>query len=291
MRILVTGAAGFLGTYVVRALQARGDWVAGLDNRAVPDIDHLVDITQPDFLDRVEGVLDCVVHLAAIAAPKACEANPLLAFDVNVRGTYNVLKLAVERGATRFVLTSSAHVYGIPPKYLSTDEEAPLQLLDTYTISKQLAERACELAYATHGLPYVSLRLYNGYGPGQPTGYFIPDMIAKARKEGRIELAGHRITKDFLYVDDMVRAIVAATETAYVGPMNIGSGRETSLGWVAERLGRLLVVPVELRDYPPQPEDTRMQCDVRRAQRVLGWGPLVDLEQGLALTVHAAKEA
>jgi len=287
MKVLVTGASGFLGKHVVKALVDRGDTVVGIDNRE-GDIypAHLIiaNITDPSLHEYVDGAFDCIIHLAAIAAPKECEGLPGVAFDVNVAGTHNVLKLAVAHGVKQFVFASSAHVYGISPRYLPTDEVAPLLLLDTYTVTKQIGERLCELFYETHGLPYVSLRLYNGYGPGQQPGYFIPDMFEQA-KGGKITLRGGRTTKDFLYVDDMVRAIVASTTTPYVGPLNIGSCQESSLVSVAARIAELTGVKLLTHAVsPPTEEATRMCCDYRRAREVLGWRPVVDLQAGLART-------
>ena len=288
MKVLVTGAAGFLASRIIKELVRRGEEVVGLDVRGgdyTAGARYVVaDIVDPKLPAHVDGPFDCVIHMAAVAAPLLCESDPRRALDINVTGTLNVLKLAVARGAQKFVFASSAHVYGISPRYMPTDERHPLWLQDTYTTSKLLGEKLCELFSDNHGISCTVLRLFNGYGPGQSAGYFIPDMIAKA-KAGRIEMKGARVTKDFVFVDDVVRAFVAATTTLYSGAVNIGSGRETTLSEVATIIANRMRVPLELLDYPPD-RDTRMWCDPARAARVLNWTPETDLEVGMEATLR-----
>ena len=119
---------------------------------------------------------------------------------------------------------------GIPPAWAPTPERAPRKPQDPYTVTKILGEELCARFAESYQVPYVSLRLYNGYGPGQPLGYFIPDTIKQAREHGRITVRGARVTKDWLYITDMVNAIVAAlTSPGFNGAVNIGSGQDTSL--------------------------------------------------------------
>ena len=119
-------------------------------------------------------------------------------------------------------------MYGISPKYMPTDERHPLALQDTYTTTKIMGESLCQLFYSNHNLEYLVSRLFNAYGPGQSTDYFIPAMISKA-KSGHIELRGRHVTKDFVFVDDVVDAFAKALVSDYVGEMNIGSGLQTTL--------------------------------------------------------------
>lgn len=233
----------------------------------------------PEHFDRV-------IHLAAIAAPSVCDQHPTAAFDVNMNGTHNILKLALKRGADRVVFASTAHVYGISPKYLPTDERHPLWLQDTYTVTKILGEQLCQLFYDNHGLSYASLRVYNGYGPGQPQGYFIPDMVRKA-STGHISLRGKDVTKDFIFVEDIAAAYGKAVFSEYVGCINIGSGIEMPLGQVAGFIATKLGVP--LSELPAEGA-TRMCCDWSRARKVLSWQPKVDLIEGLTATIEAWHE-
>jgi UDP-glucose 4-epimerase len=281
MRIAVTGASGFIGKHVSLALSIIGHEVIELDLVGSPHV--RADITKP--LDRIPN-LDAVIHLAAIAAPKDCDNDPARAFNVNVNGTHQVLKMAYESGAKKFVFSSSAHVYDIPPRYLPTDEVHPLRLNNTYTTTKVLGEQLCELYYTNHRLSYIALRLYNAYGADQARGYFIPDMIAKAQV-GDISLGGGDTAKDFVHVDDVAQAFVKAVESPFVGAINIGTEMGTPLrdvaSVIAEAFGR------KFEDGSSPYIATRMQADIRRAKQVLGWEPTIRLEEGLRDAINTAK--
>lgn len=267
MRVVVTGHKGFIGQHVARALKAQGYDVLGLD---LPE----VDITQR--LERVPN-LHGVIHLAALAHPRQCDENPRLAYEVNVLGTRNVLQMALEGGARKVVFSSSAHVYDIPPRVIPSDETLPLRLNNIYTTTKILGEQLCHLYWENHGLPYTVLRLFNVYGPGQRVGYFIPDMIEKA-KTGAIDLTGGNTTKDFVYIEDVARAFVMALGSNFVGAVNIGTGIETDLASIASRIAD------EHRAHfftTPSRNATRMCAEIARAKRVLGWEPQVSLKGGL----------
>lgn len=283
MRVLITGAYGFIGRHLFDYLVAqRPDWeITGWD---LP----LMDITKPS-IPRRQGSLDAVIHLAAMASPALCDREPTAAFAVNVQGTQNMLKLAVAAGAKRFVLASTAHVYGVSPRYLPTDERHPLWLQDTYTTTKILCEHLCQLFWENNGLSYAAIRLFNGYGPGQQPGYFIPDMIQKA-KVSSFGLRGAGVTKDWVYIDDVVRAYLLALESPFVGAINVGTGRETNLATVANRIAHNFGVVVGIEsDAVGGP--TRMCADLGRAQRVLGWRPEITLEEGLERTIEYWKNS
>lgn len=293
MKVLVTGAAGFLGTHIIAELVARDETVVGLDNNwglhwagdPAGGAKITADITQTLSHDFQ---LDAVIHLAAVASPLECNKNPARAFNVNVNGTNQVLQLALKCKAKKFVFLSTSHVYGISPKYLPTDERHPLWLQDYYTTTKILGEELCHLYYDNHGLSYTALRLFNAYGPGQPLGYFIPDIIARARMTHRIDLTFGGVTKDFIFVKDVVRAVCAALSTDFVGPVNIGSGRESGLTWVAGYIAGKLGATLGHVPYD-ESANTRMQCDWTRAKKVLDWQPCVSLEEGLERTIEAWK--
>lgn len=285
--VLVTGAGGFIGQHVSQALIDDGYSVVALDESlgALQSLDDkcvkaLLVLLRVNDIANLKEPFDAVVHLAAVAAPRIAEANPDLTFKVNVQGTYSVLKKAVEAGAKRVIFTSSAHVYGISPKYMPTNETHPLYLLDAYTTSKVLGEKLCALFYQNHNLSYCALRLFNGYGPGQSLGYFIPDMIRKASNGENIALKGGSITKDFVYVDDIVSAILLALESDYVGPLNVGTGVQTTLESVAQKIAdahRVSLTCVDTDDKGP----THMQANIERIRGTLGWKPRVNIGRGL----------
>ena len=286
MKILVTGARGFIGTPLCQALTKQGHTVLQWD---LPD----QDITQGAevygsavmaWMHGRNPQLDAVVHLAAVASPLLCDRDPALAYQVNVRGTHNLLKLAVGAKVKRFILASSAHAYGISPLYLPTDERAPQSVFDTYTTTKLISERLCDLFWENYGLSYASIRLFNGYGPGQLLGYFIPDKLAQA-KAGDFDLQGAKTTKDWVFIDDVVRAYVLALESSFVGAINVGSGVETDLETIGTQIAKAF--GVSMRILPSGPP-TRMCACPQRAARVLGWRPEISLEEGLDRTIKAA---
>ena len=286
MKVLVTGAAGFLGQHVVKALQERGHQVIGLDLFQLPvPMSGIRDWVMADITKFVPTTphLDAVVHLAAMAQPRECDANPSRAFDVNVNGTNQVLKMARESGAKRFVFSSSAHVYGVGPRYLPTPESHPLALGNTYTTTKILGEQLCSLYQENHGLLACTLRLFNAYGVGQAPGYFIPDMEARAKK-GDITLTGANTTKDFVWAEDVALAFALAVESSYCGPINNGTGRDTALASVAFAITEAHGVKLNATH---DDSATMMRADNGRAERVLGWKPTVTIEEGLDRILHA----
>lgn len=300
MKILVTGAAGFLGGKLVSLLEERGHYVLCLDRRGTEwllekrERGYLHDITDDEGLEHMRihvarelGEIDACVHLAAIAAPRQAAANPKLAWDTNVRGTQNVLSFCRALGARKLVFASSAHVYGISPKYMPTDERHPLSMLDTYTVTKVMGEQLCRLTYENYGLSYVALRLYNAYGPGQSADYFLGKKIGEAAAGRKVSLINASVTKDWVWAGDVARAMVAAVETAYVGPINIGTGVETSLREIAKRVATYFHVGWEEEDGSDS-SPTRMLCDPSRAAQVLGWRSEVDFSKGLDQTIRAA---
>ena len=276
MRVLVTGANGFIGQHVMTALEDAGHEAMGLDliRGLRGAVGFVGDITQP--LVAIPE-LDAVIHLAALSHPRQCDENPSKAFDINVQGTHNVLKMALASGAKKVVFSSSAHVYDIPPRYMPTDELHPLRLNNTYTTTKLLGEQLCHLFYENHGLSYTTLRLFNAYGPGQAPGYFIPDMIVKAQADA-FELHGANTTKDWVYVEDVARAFVLALESPFVGEINIGTGVETNLGFIASTIANIEGVSCTTYDAP---NATRMCADNTRARKVLGWTPTKTIMEGI----------
>jgi nucleoside-diphosphate-sugar epimerase len=300
VRVLVTGALGFIGRKLCSKLRQLSHDVVELDILPTSSADMGVagytagaisadirDVSVMRKVAEIVGQADACVHLAAIAAPRKAEAEPQLAWETNVRGTHNVLELCRRVGARKVVFTSSAHVYGISPLYMPTDERHPLALLDTYTTTKIMGEQLCELFHANHGLSYTICRLFNAYGPGQSPDYFMGKRLEEARAGRQLVLMNGDVTKDWVWVYDVVDALVACLGTAYVGPVNVGTGRETSLREIAALIAQsfgTFVVSSDAKDGGP----TRMCASWERARSVLGWSPRVSFEEGLRLTMAAA---
>jgi UDP-glucose 4-epimerase len=281
MKVLVTGCDGFLGKHLVLALLNAGarNSVAGIDIANSPEQDVRDDVFMLRAAEDAKGY-DACVHLAAIAAPDKCKADPTLAYETNVRGTFNVLRLCERAGIRRVVFLSSAHVYGITPPMLPTPETCPFALHDPYTVSKILAEQLVHLFWENHGIAYTTLRLFNGYGQGQSDQYFVGVKLAQARGGSPVTIRNGSVTKDFVHVSDVVRATILALESDFVGPVNIGTGVETRLDAIAAQIA--LSYKVDMVEEPSDGSGpTRMCADWRRAKSVLGWEPKVTVEEGI----------
>jgi len=293
-RVLVTGAAGFIGSHLLPELVKEGYEVTALDKTDAllylhgtwSEVD--VDICDEAKMKALGKTLqpDFIIHLAAMAAPTVAEKKPEESFRVNVYGTLNVLRMAKEAKVKRVVFPSTAHAYGISPKYMPTDESHPLALQDTYTTSKILGEQLCQLFYQNHNISYVTLRMFNGYGPHQSLDYFIPAMIEQA-KRGSIVLRGRYITKDFIYVSDMVDAILTVLPSDYVGALNVGTGFQIALEYVADYIAKRFGVKLTFAETEHK-GPTHMQCDSSRL-RGFGWHPKVSIENGLDKTIESFK--
>ena len=289
MRILVTGAGGFLAQHLIPALLKEGHEVSPIDNleefdeKSKKGIEY-GDIREPFTFARFKDC-EAVIHLAAIAAPDLARRNKAEAFNINVRGTFNILEFARKSGMKKVVFMSSAHVYGISPHYVPTPETHSLTFHDTYTATKVIGEHLCQQFYDSYGLPYTILRLFNGYGPGQSFDYFVPSMVAKASATRKIVLRGADTTKDFVFVEDVMEAMVRALKTDYVGEINIGSGKQTKLEEVAQYIASKFDAKYE-RDAN-QPPETHMEAGTTRAEKVLGWKATTPLEEGLDRTMEA----
>lgn len=311
MRILVTGAAGFIGQHLVYELARRGRHnVVVTDKEPLDDCaehasggfrwdirDHRAIDVFVDELAMHEETPDALIHLAAIAAPRIAAADPTTAWETNVRGTFNILTLAQRAGVKRVLFFSSAHVYGISPKYLPTDETAPLSLHDPYTVTKILGEELCERFWTGSQIQPCVFRLFNCYGPGQNPDYFLGAKLAEATAAAKLEpgwhgrdllVKGADITKDWIHVSDVVRAARLAVESKYVGAFNVGTGIETNLGTLGLQIAEGFGLRLALRDTD-DPGPTRMRCDPTRIEKVLDWKARVKVTDGLADLIERAK--
>jgi nucleoside-diphosphate-sugar epimerase len=290
MRYLVTGAAGFIGSRLARALERDGHDVVGLDcftdyydvslkeenarGLEVARLDLAVD--ELDFRG-----FDGVFHLAGQPGVRSFGEVFELHLRRNVLATQRVFETAVRDGV-RVVFSSSSSVYGETDVY-PTPEEAPLRPLSPYGITKLACEHLARAYARSFGLDVVVLRYFNAYGPGQR-----PDMaftrIAFALAEGKpFDLFGDGLqSRSFTYVDDVVDATVQAMAEGR-GPLNVGGGSEVTMREAIEILEQLSGRGLEVRDHPAVPGDQRRtMADISRIERELGWRPRVSVRDGLA---------
>lgn len=302
--VLVTGAGGFIGSHLCERLVDLGasvrafaeynslgswGWLDDSPRRAELDV-VLGDVRDADSVGAACAGVDTVFHLAAlIAIPFSYEA-PFAYMQTNAIGTGNVLRAAQRAGCRLVVHTSTSEVYGTARR-VPIDEDHPLQAQSPYAASKIAADKLAESFHLAFGVPVTTLRPFNTYGPRQSARAVIPTIVTQALAGGPVALGNLAPTRDFTFVADTVEAFVriADCDAAVGRVVNVGSGREISIGALAERIGALLDRPVPLesdveRVRPADSEVARLCADAALARELFGWTPTVDLDEGLRVT-------
>lgn len=293
MKVVVTGGSGFIGSHVVDLLLASGHGVTVIDNHSTgraANLAHVADrvLLIEDDLARPGGWItafkdaDWVVHLAALADIVPSIQNPTGYFQANVDGTFNLLQAARAAGIKRLVYAASSSCYGIPDHY-PTPESAPMRPQYPYALTKLLGEQLVMHWAQVYGLPALSLRLFNVYGPRSRTsgtygavfGVFLAQKLAG--KPYTIVGDGTQ-TRDFTYVTDVAEAVLAALQSDVKGEIfNVGSGATVSVNRLVDLLGgERTFIPKR----PGEPETTF--ADIGRITSQLGWKPRVPIEKGVA---------
>lgn len=294
--ILVTGGAGFIGSHLVEALVAEND-VRVLDNfetgdpNTVPDEATLLEgdvCDQETVRDACSGV-DVVFHQAAIVSVERSVRNPRETDRTNLSGTLEILEAArTER--TRVVLASSAAVYGHPTE-LPVCEKTRLVPTSPYGVQKLAVDRYARVYAELYDLPIVPLRYFNVYGPRQrgPYSGVISTFLRQARANEPITIEGDGMqSRDFVHVDDVVRAnLLAATTEEYGMAYNVGTGTRTTVMELAETVRRIVGSDSTIRHCEPREGDVRHSvADVTRARSNLEFTPSIGLETGLRTLVE-----
>ncbi|MGD2206662.1 MAG: NAD-dependent epimerase/dehydratase family protein [Anaerolineae bacterium] len=301
MRVLITGGAGFLGTGLANRLVDEGHTVLVLDDLTTGDPRRMASdvlFTRGDVRDvpklwtLLQGV-DCVYHLAARVQVPESIYYPSDYNDVNVGGTVAVMEAVRDTGVRRVVFTSSGALYGEQAHQPIAEDQRP-NPNSPYGVSKIAAEYYVATLGALYDIETVSLRIFNAYGPGQelPPSHppVIPQLLRQALAGGSLVIFGDGTqTRDFVYVDDVLDALLAAAMVTDVNRavINIGCGREVSINELAEQVGRVAGKRVNVLHNPePSGGVSRLVADVGLAKELLGWEPITELEQGLRLTLQ-----
>jgi UDP-glucose 4-epimerase len=296
MNFLVTGAAGFLGSALANRLVREGHEVRGLDDLSAGDPNRLhpdVLFTRGDVTDRPKlwtllQDVDCIYHLAAKVSVPESVLYPREYNIINVGGTVSVMEAMRDVGVKRVVFTSSGAVYGDQNQQPLT-EETPPSPGSPYAVSKLAAEHYVRTIGALWGIETVSLRVFNAYGPGQPLPAahppVIPHFLRQTARGGTLVIHGKGDqTRDFVYLDDVVEAMVASATAPTVDRqvINIGSGIETSLRSLTQHVLEAVGSSAEwmyMEEHDPGP--SRMSADIELARSKLGYKPRVSLQEGL----------
>ena len=296
--ICVTGAAGFLGSYLCRALIPRCGKVIALDDFSVGQRERLeeiasdveivmVDIRDKENLKEPIQKSQIVYALAAIANPRACQRDFSRTFDVNILGTANVLSLC--SNVERVIFPSSIMVYG-EPKYLPIDDRHTIDARDPYSISKIMCEHLLKVYNYLNGVPFTIVRNSNVFGPGQDRDYLIPTLILDGLTRGKIEIWDPRLIRDFLYIDNCIDALIKVVESeSTIGEvMNLGSGQGIATGELADMVCKYLHTTwVDVKK--PSPVSSKLISDITKIKALTSWEPKVSLEEGLRRTIEYYK--
>lgn len=307
-RVLITGGAGFLGSWTCDVLIKMGAAVTCIDNLAsglTSNISHLLenesfefikhDISRPIFLDKD---LDIVIHMASRASPFEFEKYPIQILKANTMGIWVALGIAKKHKA-KFVYTSTSEVYGDPePKYIPTPETYngnvnPVGPRSCYDEAKRAGE-AFVIAYRSeHGMDTRMVRIFNSYGPRMRAddiyGRVVPRFIHQALNNEPITVFGDGTqTRSFTYVTDQVEGILrlASVEEAKGEVINIGNDKETTILELAKLVKKLTNSSSEITFHPLPRDDPKRRCpDISKAKRILKWQPTVSLEDGIKKTI------
>ena len=312
MKILVTGADGFIGSHVVETLVKSGHevrafvlynsfnswgWLDESDKAIRDSIDIFAgDIRDPHGVDKAVENQEVILNLAALIAIPYSYHSPDTYIDTNIKGTLNILQAARRHNVKRVVQTSTSEVYGTA-QYIPIDEVHPLHPQSPYAATKVGADQLALSFHASFDLPVGILRPFNTYGPRQSARAVIPTIISQLANKSKVKLGSLSPTRDFSFVQDTANGFLAAAQSdAIVGQtINLGSGFEVSIKETAETIAKLMNTKLELVDdeqrvRPENSEVERLHASIEKAKTLLGWQPelkgLAGFETGLKKTIE-----
>jgi dTDP-glucose 4,6-dehydratase len=301
-RIVITGAAGFIGSHLSEALLDRGYEVIGVDNLLTGDTANIAHLTNRDFTFikhdvtnyiNIDGPVEFVLHWASPASPIDYLELPIPTLKVGALGTHKALGLAKAKGA-RFVLASTSEVYGDPLEHPQKEtywgNVNPIGPRGVYDEAKRFAEAMTVAYHRYHGIDAKIVRIFNTYGPRMRVkdGRAVPAFISQALRHEDVTVFGDGTqTRSFTYIADLVDGIIRLMLSNVNDPVNIGNPREMTI----EEIARTIIKMTGSRSrivYQPLPTDDPKirQPDITRARTLLGWEPKVPLEEGLVRTIE-----
>jgi dTDP-glucose 4,6-dehydratase len=300
-RIVITGAAGFIGSHLSEALLDRGHSVVGIDNLLTGDTANIAHLANRDFVFikhdvtnyiNVHGPVDAVLHWASPASPIDYLELPIPTLKVGALGTHKALGLAKAKNA-RFVIASTSEVYGDPLEHPQKESYwgnvNPIGPRGVYDEAKRFAEAMTTAYHRYHGVDAKIVRIFNTYGPRMRLrdGRAVPAFMSQALTGEDVTIFGTgQQTRSFCYVSDLVDGIIRLMESNLNDPVNIGNPQEMTIEQIAREIIRLTGSKSRLV-YRALPEDDPKvrQPDITRARTLLGWEPKVGLEEGLTRTL------
>src|SRR5437868_2223024 len=302
MRIVITGAAGFIGSHLSETLLERGHSVIGIDNLLTGDTANISHLFGRDFVFikhdvtnfiHVEGPVDAMLHWASPASPIDYLELPIPTLKVGALGTHKALGLAKAKKA-RFVLASTSEVYGDPLEHPQKEtywgNVNPIGPRGVYDEAKRFAEAMTTAYRRFHGVDAKIVRTFNTYGPRMRLrdGRAVPAFMSQALEGTEVTIFGNgRQTRSFCYVSDLVDGIIRLMQSSENDPVNIGNPQEMTIEDIARMIIKLTGSKSQIV-YRPLPEDDPKvrQPDITRARTLLKWEPKIGLEEGLTRTLE-----
>jgi len=302
MRVVITGAAGFIGSHLSETLLNQGHSVVGIDNLCTGDVANIAHLTGRDFefirYDvtnhiNVAGPVDLVLHWASPASPIDYLELPIPTLKVGALGTHNALGLAKAKNA-RFVIASTSEVYGDPLEHPQKEtywgNVNPVGPRGVYDEAKRFAEAITMAYHRFHGLDTKIVRIFNTYGPRMRIndGRAVPAFISQALRNEDVTIFGSGAqTRSFCFVTDLVRGILALAMSSENDPINIGNPHEMSIEDMARTIIQMTGSKSQIIYKPLPVDDPKVRRpDITRARTLLQWEPTVPLEQGLTSTIE-----
>ncbi|MGE0812139.1 MAG: UDP-glucuronic acid decarboxylase family protein [Vicinamibacterales bacterium] len=300
-RVVITGAAGFIGSHLSDTLLDRGYAVVGIDNLLTGDLANIAHIKNRPFefikhdvtnYINVEGPVDYVLHWASPASPIDYLELPIPTLKVGALGTHNALGLAKAKGA-RFVIASTSEVYGDPLEHPQKESYwgnvNPIGPRGVYDEAKRFAEAITTAYHRYHGLDAKIVRIFNTYGPRMRVkdGRAVPAFMSQALLNEDVTVFGDGSqTRSFCYVSDLVDGIIRLMESNVNEPVNIGNPAEMTIKQIAETIIEMTGSKSRIVYKPLPVDDPKVRRpDITRARTLLGWEPKVDLREGLTHTI------
>ncbi|HTV01879.1 MAG TPA: UDP-glucuronic acid decarboxylase family protein [Luteitalea sp.] len=301
-RVVITGAAGFIGSHLAETLIDRGYSVVGIDNLLTGDTANIAHLANRDFTFikhdvtnyiYIDGPVDAVLHWASPASPIDYLELPIPTLKVGALGTHKALGLAKEKKA-RFVIASTSEVYGDPLEHPQKEtywgNVNPVGPRGVYDEAKRFAEAMTMAYHRYHGVDTKIVRIFNTYGPRMRVndGRSVPAFMSQALRNEDVTIFGDGSqTRSFCYVTDLVDGILRLLDSDTNEPVNIGNPHELTIKQIAETIIRMTGSSSQLV-YKPLPEDDPKvrRPDITKARTLLGWEPKVPLEEGLTKTIE-----
>jgi dTDP-glucose 4,6-dehydratase len=305
-RVVITGAAGFIGSHLAETLLDRDYEVIGIDNLLTGDTGNITHLANRDFTFikhdvtnyiYIEGPVHFVLHWASPASPIDYLELPIPTLKVGALGTHKALGLAKSKGAT-FVLASTSEVYGDPLEHPQKEtywgNVNPVGPRGVYDEAKRFAEAMTMAYHRFHGLDTKIVRIFNTYGPRMRVndGRAVPAFMSQALRNEDVTVFGDgKQTRSFTYISDLVDGIIRLMQSSENDPVNIGNPREMTIREIADTIIRMTGSKSKVVHRPlPTDDPKQRRPDITRARTILGWEPKVDLEHGLVKTIEYFKK-